>query len=106
MIIISDVDIANEILDTKGASSSDRPVLHMAGELAGFKEWTTFLNYGPRLTESRKHMHRAIGTLESLKKFHDLFDTEVRKYLKATLRDSDNVHQHIRRYVFKLFQLV
>jgi len=106
LIVISDVDIANEILDKKGAISSDRPVLNMAGELAGFKEWTSSLMYGPRLKESRKYMHRAIGTLESLRKFHGLFDTEVRKYLKATLRDSDNIPQHIRRYLFGLFQLL
>ena len=106
MIVISDVDVANEILDKKGAICSDRPVLNMAGELAGFKGWTSSLMYGPRLKESRKYMHRAIGSIEALRKFHGLFDTEVRKYLKATLRDSNNIPQHIRRYLFGLSQLL
>jgi hypothetical protein len=70
----------------------------MAGELSGFKEWTGLLMYGPRLKESRKYMHRAVGTREALKKFDGLFEDEVRKFLKATLRDPDNVQQHIRRY--------
>jgi hypothetical protein len=102
LIVINDVDIANEILDKKGATSSDRPVLHMAGELAGFKGWTVFHMYGQRLKESRKYIHRAIGTQESLKKFDSLFNAEVRKYIKATLCDPDNVQQHIRRYIYSL----
>ncbi len=73
----------------------------MAGELAGFKGWTVFQMYGQRLKESRKYMHRAIGTRESLKKFDSLFNAEVRKYIKATLCDPDNVQQHIRRYIYR-----
>ena len=103
MIILNDVDLANEILDKRGATNSDRPVLNMVGELAGFKEWTVLLKYGPRLKESRRYMHRTIGNRESLRKFDDLFDAEVRKYLKATLRDPDNVLEHIRRYIYRFF---
>ena len=103
MIILNDVDIANEILDKRGATNSDRPVLNMAGELPGFKEWTVLLRYGPRLKESRKYIHRAIGNRESLKKFYGLFYSEVRKYLKATLRDPDDVLEHIRRYISGFF---
>ena len=97
--MLNDVDVANEILDKRGATNSDRPVLNMAGELAGFKEWTVLLGYGLRLKESRKYMHRAIGNRESLKNFDGLFDAVVRTCLKATLRDPDNVHEHIRRYI-------
>ena len=102
LIILGDVDDANEILDRKGATCSDRPVLHMAGELAGYKGWTVFQMYGQRLKESRKYMHRAIGTRESLKKFNSLFDVEVKKYMKATLRDPDNVQKQVRRYIYRL----
>jgi hypothetical protein len=103
MIILNDVDLAHEILDKRGATNSDRPVLNMAGELAGFKEWTVLLRYGPRLKESRKYMHRAIGNKESLKRFDDLFNAENQKYLKATLRDPDNILEHIRRYISVYF---
>jgi len=103
LIILNDIDLANEILDKKGTTCSDRPVLHMAGELAGYKGWTVFQTYGQRLKESRKFMHRAIGNRESLKKFDSLFDGEVRKYMKSTLFDPDNVQQHVRRYISRLF---
>lgn len=103
LIILNDLDFANEILDKKGATCSDRPVFTMAGELAGMGEWTSSLMYGPRLKESRKYMHRAIGTRESLEKFDNLFDSDIRKFLKATLRDPENVQQHIRRCVPLLF---
>ena len=98
MIILNDVDLANELLDKKGATCSDRPVLTMACELAGFKNWTGFLMYGQRFNESRKYMHRAIGSRESLKIFDTLFEAEAQKYLKATLRDPDDIQEHIRRY--------
>ena len=98
MIILNDVDLANELLDKKGVTCSNRPVLNMAGELAGFKEFTVFQMYGQRLKESRKHIHRAIGNRESLKMFDSLFETEIRNFLKANLRDPDDIQKHIRRY--------
>jgi hypothetical protein len=107
LIILSDMEVANEMLDRKGAIYSDRPVLHMAGELAGFDKWTGGLAYGLRWRESRKYMHNAIGTRESLEGFGALFESEIRKFLRATLRDPDNLKHHVRQYVIHSpFQLV
>jgi hypothetical protein len=103
LIILSDTEVANEMLDRKGAIYSDRPILHMAGELAGFNKWTGGLEYGSRWRESRKYMHNAIGTRESLEGFNYLFESETRKFLKAALRDSDNLRQHVRQYVIHSF---
>ncbi|KAH9962375.1 cytochrome P450 [Russula dissimulans] len=96
LILVSDVEVANEMLHKKGSTCSDRPVWNMAGELGGGRQWTVSLMYGPRLKESRKYIHRAIGTPESLEKYEDLFNSEAQKFLKATLRDPDNIQQHIR----------
>jgi hypothetical protein len=94
------------MLDRKGAIYSDRPILHMAGELAGFNKWTGGLAYGLRWRESRKYMHNAIGTRESLDEFQQRFESETRKFLKATLRDPDNLQQHVRQYVIhSLFEV-
>ena len=98
MIVLNDLDLANELLDKKGATCSNRPVLTMACELAGFKEMTGFLMYGQRFKESRKYIYRAIGSRESLKIFDSLFEAEIRKYLKAAQRDPDDIQEHIRRY--------
>lgn len=103
LIILSNAEVANEMLDRKGAIYSDRPVLQMAGELAGFNKWTGALAYGSRWRESRKYMHHAIGTRESLEGFSSLFESETRKFLKATLRDPDNLQQHVRQYVPRFF---
>jgi len=84
------------MLDKKSAIYSDRPVMEMAGELGGFNKWTGFLAYGPRWKESRKYMHHAIGTRESLAEFGGLFESETRKYLKAVLRGPENAQRHIR----------
>jgi hypothetical protein len=100
LIILSDVEDAIGILEKKGATCSDRRVSIMAGELAGFKEWTSSLMYGPRFKERRRHFHRVIGTQQSLERFDSLFKSEGQKLLRATLRDPDNVQQYIRRYFF------
>ncbi|KAH9962377.1 cytochrome P450 [Russula dissimulans] len=96
LVILSDMEVANELLDKKSAIYSDRPVLEMAGELAGFKNWTGFLSYGPRWKESRKYMHHTIGTPESHAEFSGLFESSIRNLLKAALRDPENLERHIR----------
>ncbi|KAI9507177.1 cytochrome P450 [Russula earlei] len=96
LVILSDIEVANELLDKKSAIYSDRPVLEMAGELAGFKNWTGFLTYGPRWKESRKFMHHAIGTRESLAEFSSLFESANRKLMKEALCDPENLERHIR----------
>jgi Cytochrome P450 len=104
LVILSDMEVANELLDKKSAIYSDRPVLEMAGELAGFKNWTGFLSYGPRWKESRKYMHHAIGTRESLAEFSGLFESSTRNLLKAALRDPENLERHIRLYASFLLE--
>lgn len=99
LVILGSVEVANEMLDKKSAIYSDRPVMEMAGELSGFNKWTGFLGYGPRLKETRKYMHHAIGTRESLTEFSPLFESETRKFLKAVLRDPRNAQRYIRSYV-------
>jgi Cytochrome P450 len=106
LIILGDVEVANEMLDKKSAIYSDRPVMEMAGELGGFNKWTGFLAYGPRWKETRKYMHHAIGTRESLADFSSLFESETRKFLKTVLRDPENAQRHVRLYVVFLFFLL
>ena len=93
------------MLDKKSAIYSDRPVMEMAGDLSGFNKWTGFLAYGPRWKETRKYMHHAIGTRESLTEFGPLFESETRRFLKAVLRDPQNAQRHIRSYVVIPFSI-
>ena len=78
--------------------------MEMAGDLSGFNKWTGFLAYGPRWKETRKYMHHAIGTKESLTESGPLFESETRRFLKAVLRDPQNAQRHIRSYVVIPFQ--
>jgi hypothetical protein len=103
LIVLGDAEVANEMLDKKSAIYSDRPVMEMAGELGGFNKWTGFLAYGPRWRETRKYMHHAIGTRESLADFGGHFESETRKFLKAVLHDPENAQRHLRLYVVFLF---
>jgi hypothetical protein len=99
IILLGGYQVANEILDKKSAIYSDRPTMELAGELSGFNKWIGFLKYGPRWKEMRKYMHHAIGTRESLVKFGPLFESEIRKLLKAIHRDPLHTQQYIRSYV-------
>jgi hypothetical protein len=103
MIILGDYQVANEMLNKKSAIYSDRPIMEMMGELSGFNKWTGLLAYGARWKESRKYIHHAIGTRESLADCGGLFESETRKYLKAVLRDPKNAQRHIRLYVIFTF---
>ncbi|KAI0260544.1 cytochrome P450 [Gloeopeniophorella convolvens] len=99
LIIINDATIANEMLDKKSSIYSDRPVSHMAGELAGFNGMIGFRPNNRTFKQMRKFMHQAIGTRGALSKYHDLFESEARKFLQATLHDPEDVHEIIQHTV-------
>ncbi|KAI0260943.1 cytochrome P450 [Gloeopeniophorella convolvens] len=99
LIIINDATIANEMLDKKSSIYSDRPASHMAGELAGFSAMIGLRMNDQTFKQMRKFMHQAIGTRNAISRYHDLFESEVRKFLQATLQNPEDVHEIIQHTV-------
>ncbi|KAI0054293.1 cytochrome P450, partial [Artomyces pyxidatus] len=98
LIIVNDVKTATAMLEKKGALYSDRPVLEMCGELAGWKEILILQQaHASRFKEMRRSIHRVIGTPAAVSRFHALFETETRGFLKRMLGDPRSVSKNIRK---------
>ncbi|KAI0720862.1 cytochrome P450 [Fomitopsis betulina] len=60
LVILSSREAVTELLEKRGAIYSDRPIIPMAGVLAGYGKYTGMLPYGPSHREGRKLI---LGTL-------------------------------------------
>ncbi|TFY82542.1 hypothetical protein EWM64_g1477 [Hericium alpestre] len=94
MIIINSLQAANDMLEKKSNLYSDRPLLEMAGEIVGFKDTLALSPYGERWRESRRMMHRIMGSRTNLEKFHPVEELETRRFLKCVLDQPDSAHLH------------
>jgi cytochrome P450 len=97
LIIINDVKIATDLLDKKSALYSDRPTLHMAGELAGWDHTLVLQHYGERMKDYRRYIHRLLGTRAGVERFHPLIEHEGRVMMKRILADPDDFLEPIRK---------
>ncbi len=99
LIILNSAKVAVEILDKKNAIYSDRPVLHMGGELVGWKNTLVLLPYGIRFRRFRRLFHSLIGTQSMIKRFYPGQELETRKFLRRILAKPDDLSAHVRKYV-------
>ncbi|KAF7371311.1 Cytochrome P450 [Mycena sanguinolenta] len=98
MIIINSLEIAEDLLETRGANFSDRPLLPMAGELMGFKNVLSMSQYGDRVKQERKLFHHLFGTSTSIiTQFGPLLTSEVHKLLQNILDKPEHTLDHIWR---------
>ncbi|KAJ7853022.1 cytochrome P450 [Mycena olivaceomarginata] len=96
MIIVNSLKIAEDLLDVRGANFSDRPVMPMGGELAGFNNTLPLAQYGDRVRKERKLFHQLFGTQAAVKQFIPLLSTEIHKLLRNILLNPDGLIDEIR----------
>ncbi|PFH50869.1 hypothetical protein AMATHDRAFT_60362 [Amanita thiersii Skay4041] len=97
MIIINSAKTAVEMLEKKSRIYSDRPVLHMGGELVGWKDTLALLRYGPRLRNYRRLFHQTIGTHKAMSQFNHIEELETYRFLKRVLANPEGLAGHIRK---------
>ncbi|KAJ7212663.1 cytochrome P450 [Mycena pura] len=97
IIIINNVEIAEDLLDAHGANFSDRPVLQMAGELSEFKNALALCQYDDRVRRERRLFHKLFGTQVSVKQFAPLISTEVQRFLRSVVASPEAVFHQIGR---------
>ncbi|KAJ7022577.1 cytochrome P450 [Mycena alexandri] len=97
MIIVNSVEIAEAVLDTRGANFSDRPVIPFGGELVGFNNVMALSQYGDRVRKERKIFHKFFGTQTSVQKLFPLLSSEVHKALRNIALNPRNVLEEIPR---------
>jgi hypothetical protein len=99
MVIVNSLKVAEDLLDLHGANFSDRPVIPMGGELAGFRNTLALVQYGDRVRKERRLFHQRFGSQTTLKQFAPLFSSEIKKLLNNIVRNPDAVMGEIRRCV-------
>jgi hypothetical protein len=96
-IIINSPQIASDLLNKKSAIYSDRPIQQFGGELCGFKDVLTLLQYTERFRQSRKMFHRVLGSPSIFKKFQPIVEEESHKFLRRVLLKPQELASNIRQ---------
>ncbi|KAJ6533284.1 cytochrome P450 [Mycena vulgaris] len=97
MVIANSLKVAEDLLDVQGANFSDRPVIPVGGELAGFNTTLPLAQYGDRVRAERKLFHQLFGSRASIQQFVPLLSSEIPKFLRNILLNPDRVAAEISR---------
>ncbi|KAJ7478042.1 cytochrome P450 [Mycena galericulata] len=97
MVIVNSLEVAQDLLDVRGANFSDRPVIPMGGELVGFNNALSLSQYGDRVRDERKLFRQLFGTAVAVKQFVPLLSSEILKLVQNLALNSDEVSCEIGR---------
>ncbi|KAF3916720.1 hypothetical protein ABW20_dc0106636 [Dactylellina cionopaga] len=89
IILVHDLDIAEELLGKKANNYSSRPHMFFAAEMCGFGHILTFQDYNNNLKQQRKLAAWQIGSNTAIKKYYELIDAQVRKFIIRTVRNPE-----------------
>lgn len=89
LIIIHDRSLAHKLLEKEASKTAGRPEMTMANELCGYKRIVLCQGYTPDFKQSRKFLHRELGTSVSAAQFRDAQESEVKRLLVRTLREPE-----------------
>jgi cytochrome P450 len=102
MVIVNSVEVAEDLMDARGADCSDRPVMQMAGELSGFNNSLPLCHDGERTRRERKLFHQLFGTPRVVKQFIPLISAETHILLRRLLANPGALTEEIERFGFFL----
>ncbi|KAF8172938.1 cytochrome P450 [Mycena galopus ATCC 62051] len=97
MIIVSSAQMAEDLLDVRGANFSDRMVFPVGGELAGFRDALPLVQYGDRVRKERKLFHQLFGTHAAIERFVPLVSAELHKLLRNIVLNPNGFMDEISR---------
>ncbi|SRR6266404_3488466 len=98
--------MALEMLETKSAIYSDRPVFPMLGETMGWDRGVILAQYGERFRAFRRLMHRFMGTRAIVTQHDDAVTQHTNRLLARLLDTPDQFIGHLRRYVGMVFIII
>jgi cytochrome P450 len=105
MIVINSVEVATELLQSRGATYSDRPSSHFHVDLVGWGESPTVMNDGPVVRRFRRHFSQEFGGKPTLGRFTPLINAGLQEFIGKILNESDpsgTLHHHVSAYVYHL----
>jgi len=94
LIIIHDKKLAHDLLEQSASKTSGRPTMVMANALCGYGSIVLCQKPTAAFKQSRKFLHRELGTKVSAAQFQDVQETEVARQLVRTLNQPENLLGH------------
>jgi hypothetical protein len=89
MFVINSVEVANHLLQVKGANYSDRPSSYLHGYLIGWTNMMVLMNEGPQLRNSRRQLIQGIGGKVLPAHFTNIIDKKVHNFLNQLLDENE-----------------
>jgi hypothetical protein len=103
IVVLNAPDAAKALLDDRGAVYSDRPHLHFAGDIVGWKDSPIMCNAShPFFKPSRRMMLTAVGTRSALEGYVHMEEHEVHRFIRRTLDEPDRFVHYLRKLVAHL----
>ena len=91
LIIIHSRTLAHELLEKEAAKTAGRPGMVMANELCGYRRIVLCQSYTAAFKQSRKFLHRELGTVVAAKQFRGAQESEVGRQLVRTLKEPEKL---------------
>ncbi|KAK0480355.1 cytochrome P450 [Armillaria novae-zelandiae] len=97
IIVLNTYKAAKDLLDKRSSIYSDRPLMIMHMELAGWKRLTPGLPYGEQI---RAHRRIIISTLnpKAVQQYTELQEASTLRLIKALAKTPDEFSQHLKSY--------
>ncbi|PYH85331.1 cytochrome P450 [Aspergillus uvarum CBS 121591] len=95
-VILNDVSLAFEMLETRGAIYSSRPRQVFCGDMVGWSQSVALSPYSERLRIHRKSTMRVFGSPTAASRFEPMQEKEAAHFLARILESPDDLVEHIR----------
>ncbi|EGR50169.1 uncharacterized protein TRIREDRAFT_3121 [Trichoderma reesei QM6a] len=96
IIILSDKQTTDDILNKMSLKTSSRPRSFFAYEMCGFENFTSGRPYDATFRLHRKLMHQQAGTKAIASQYNHIHEVESRRLLKRMLDDPNNLLKHFK----------
>ncbi|KAI2613241.1 cytochrome P450 [Hypoxylon sp. NC1633] len=94
LVLLHSARIAMDLLEKRSAIYSSRPRMVFGGEMCGWENITTIIQYGDRLRAHRRRMFAVLGTKGAVARFCPLQTDEVHKFLLRVLDEPHDIAKH------------
>ncbi|KAK7448088.1 hypothetical protein VKT23_013846 [Stygiomarasmius scandens] len=97
IVVLNSAKVAAELLDSRSAIYSDRPVVPMGGDLVGYNRALGLLPYGDRFKKHRRLAKQLFGNTKTMEAFYPIEEEEAHRLLKRLVSQSDRFVNHIQK---------
>ncbi|EIN11187.1 cytochrome P450 oxidoreductase [Punctularia strigosozonata HHB-11173 SS5] len=96
IVILNTLEVANDMLKTRSAAYSGRPVLQFAGEMIGWNRQMILSTYNDHFKSMRKLVYRYIGTKAAISRHQPIQEREIRYFLARVQDDPSQILHYLR----------